>query len=134
MTIALLREHSTPDGTLGRLSVNGLFLCYSLEPDEDRAAHPAIPAGTYQLGVRLSPKFGHVVPIVLDVPGRSLIEVHPGNRDIDTDGCILLGMSRDGETLGQSRAACALFQHTIAGPIARGEDVTLTIQEPKEAA
>lgn len=130
MILTLDREGSTPTGTIGRISIAGVFLCFSLEPDEDRAVHPAIPAASYRLGVRPSPKFGRMVPVVLDVPGRSCIEIHPGNTDADTDGCILLGMSRSGETLGQSRAACELFQSRIAGPLARTEPVTLVIQEP----
>ena len=129
MTIDLVRDGTTTDGTTGRLAVNGVFLCYTLEPDEDRAAHPAIPVGTYPVTIYHSPKFGRMVPLIEHVPGRAFIEIHPGNTDIDTDGCILLGTARAGETVEHSRAACDLLQSTIAGPIAHGEPVTLTVTE-----
>lgn len=128
MLLDLEREASTSNGTIGQLSADGVFLCWTLEPDEDRPQHPAIPAGTYAVVVTYSPRFGRQLPLV-EVPGRAGIRVHPGNTDEDTEGCILLGTARDGETVRNSRAACQLFQSTIAGPLARGEDVMLTVTD-----
>lgn len=129
MMLTLDRDGTTRDGTTGKLAVNGVFLCYTLEPDEDRPAHPAIPAGTYPVGLYRSPKFGRMVPLIANVPCRAFIEIHPGNSEIDTDGCILLGTARNGETVLNSRAACELLQAKIAPVVAAGGDVTLTITE-----
>ena len=52
---------------------------------------PAVPVGTYTCQRRLSPKFGFDVFELLNVPGHSYIEIHIGNYNKDTDGCILLG-------------------------------------------
>ncbi len=129
MMIDLLRDSSGEEGTLGRLSVDGVFVCYSLEPDEDRPQHPAIPCGTYQVIVNYSQRFGRRLPLIVDVPDRSGIRVHPGNTDDDTEGCILLGTNRRGFVLEQSRAACELFQSKIALPLASGERVTITVRD-----
>lgn len=127
MRIDVERSASTPDGTPGRLSVDGVFLVYTLEPP-DAGPHPDIPAGTYKVTVYPSPKFKRMVPQVVGVPGRAYIEIHPGNTDVDTEGCILLGTARQGTTLINSRAACELFQSKIALPLAKGETVSITLR------
>jgi len=129
MQFLLTRVSSGPDGTLGELSLNERWFCYSLEPDEDRVNHPAIPLGTYKVIVTMSARFGRVLPLVIGVPGRSGIRIHPGNFEHDTDGCILLGMEHVGPVLKHSRAACELFQSTIAPLLARDEQVTIQIVE-----
>jgi len=134
MTLQLIRESSTAQGTLGRLLVNGRFGFFTLEPDEDRAAHPAIPLGTYQVVVTPSIRFKRMLPLVIGVPGRNGIRIHPGNVADDTDGCILLGMSQTADSVQSSRAACELFQSAIAPALARDEPVTLTITEARPVA
>lgn len=76
-----------------------------------------------------SPKFKRMVPLVTGVPGRAFIEIHPGNSDVDTEGCILLGTSRQGSLLLNSRAAVEMFQSKIALPLAKQETVSLTIKD-----
>lgn len=129
MTIELDREPSTPTGTMGRVSIDGVFLVYSLEPPEDRSVYPAIPAGTYGVTVTNSPRFGRMLPLLTGIPDRFGVRVHPGNTDQDTEGCLLLGVARQGETLINSRIACEMFQSKIALPLAKGEPVTITIKD-----
>lgn len=129
MTVEIDREPSTESGTIGRLSVDGAFLCYSLEPAEDRKVYPAIPAGTYGIRMYPSPKFGRMVPLITGVQGRQFIEIHPGNTDKDTEGCVLLGTAHDGETVTNSRVAVEMFQSKIAFPLANHQSVTLTIKD-----
>lgn len=86
------------DCTVGRLYIDGVMKCFTME-DEIRAVkvkgETAIPYGTYELGMRYSPKFtprhGHEMLWVKNVPGFEYILIHPGNTDDDTDGCLLLG-------------------------------------------
>ena len=54
----------------------------------------AIPVGDYKLIIDFSQKFQHEMPHVLDVPGFTGIRIHKGNAPEDTEGCILVGMSR----------------------------------------
>lgn len=57
----------------------------------------AIPAGTYPLALRHSPKFskahGHEMIWIKDVPGFEFILIHTGNTDADTEGCYIVGSS-----------------------------------------
>lgn len=80
-------------GTL-HLAATPRPLCVTLEntwaDNEPRVS--CIPEGEYRLHLmHESPKYG-VVPKVLEVPARSHILFHAGNRARDTLGCVLLGL------------------------------------------
>lgn len=89
--------------TIGHLIIDGVKFYYTLE-DKVREVigkpvsewkikgETAIPQGRYKLSIVWSPKHGYMVPLVNDVPGFSAIEIHPGNTDRDTEGCLLLGL------------------------------------------
>jgi len=66
----------------------------------------AIPAGTYDVMMTMSQRFGRLLPLVVDVPGFSGIRFHPGNKSTDTRGCILPGREHDAGTVWQSLIAC----------------------------
>lgn len=129
MNVTLTRLSSGPDGTLGELQINGAFQCYTMEPDEDRENHPAIPCGTYKVIVTPSVRFKRLLPLVIGVKGRTGIRIHPGNTQGDTDGCILLGTTRTLTAVQNSRLACELFQSAIAPCLVKDETVTLQIVE-----
>lgn len=86
------------DCTVGRLYIDGVMKCFTME-DEMRAVkvkgETAIPYGTYELGMRyspkFSPKFSHEMLWVKNVPNFEYVLIHWGNTDDDTDGCLLLG-------------------------------------------
>jgi hypothetical protein len=96
MDIILKRTTFTEHSTIGEMYVDGVFECYTLE-DRTRAPgvkipkETAIPYGRYQLVLDYSPKYKRIYPHILDVPMFTGIRIHPGNTDIDTEGCILLG-------------------------------------------
>jgi len=79
-------------GTL-HLAATPRPLCVTLE-NAWRVTEPGVscmPEGEYELHrVHESPNDG-VVPKVREVPGRSHILFHAGNRARDTLGCVLLG-------------------------------------------
>ena len=137
MTLLLRRRPQTDGATLGELYVDGVFECFALEPDDD-GPHPAIPVGRYEVIITKSVRFGRMLPLVVGVPGRTGIRVHPGNTSADTDGCILLGTAHTGDVLHHSRIAVEDVQAKLARPLAHGEPVWLTIEPmgltaPKEA-
>jgi hypothetical protein len=72
-----------------------LFRCVTVElPWKDNQVRiSCIPAGTYKVVPRRSPKYGEHLHI-LDVPGRSLILIHQANYVHQLLGCIAVGQSR----------------------------------------
>ena len=105
----LRRVDATSIRTIGELSVDGTWLCYTLE-DAIREGpkvpgETAIPAGRYQIRVTYSQRFKAVLPLLVDVPGFEGIRIHAGNTAEDTEGCILVGMIRDQHRVLQSRLA-----------------------------
>lgn len=125
------------DYTLSRVSIDGFFQCYSIE-DEIRnvklKGETCIPAGTYKVEKRYSPKFspktGHEMLWVKDVPGFQYILIHTGNTDDDTEGCLVVG-DRIGHLNGQravldSKIAYYKLYEKITKAMDKGEDVTIT--------
>lgn len=108
MEIELLRNKSSAKSTIGRLLINGTFQCWTLE-DVVRPAKidhvTAIPSGRYKVIITESARFKRRLPLLVDVPGFAGIRIHPGNSDVDTDGCILPGTNALVDWVGGSRAA-----------------------------
>jgi hypothetical protein len=128
MILTLVRRPTTDGVTLGELFIDGAFAAFTLEPDDD-GAHPAIPLGRYPVTITRSARFGRMLPLIGDVPGRSGIRIHPGNSVEDTSGCVLLGTTRSASSVGGSRVACEHVQHAIAVALAHHDDVWLTIEQ-----
>lgn len=105
MEILVDRYEESDNGlaTIGKVYLDGVFRYYSLEDKvREIPGHPAsewkvkgetaITQGRYKVTVVWSPKHQCMVPLVNDVPGFSAIEIHWGNTDRDTEGCLLLGL------------------------------------------
>jgi hypothetical protein len=82
---------------MGQLLIDSVQECYTLEP-----VHP-IPAGTYDLTVRFSPRFARLMPHVENVPGHTGILIHWGNFPANTEGCTLVGSILGDNFVGHSR-------------------------------
>ena len=99
--------------TIGHLYVNDdVVFCHILE-DKDRGLQQsdplativrtkvphetAIPYGRYKVKLTLSHRFGIITPEILGVPGYEGIRIHSGNKDTDTEGCLLTGDYREGD-------------------------------------
>ena len=106
LQLSLTRQIVVGDATIGVLTVDGAFQCFTLE-DLGRAEkikhETAIPTGTYPLSLTESPRFsdsyekrglGRLVPLLVNVKDYEGVRIHIGNTAKDTDGCILVGYWR----------------------------------------
>lgn len=131
MKLTLIRKQSSASCTQGELLLDGVHECYTLE-DVVRpvkvAGITAIPAGTYKVIVTMSPRFGRLLPLLVDVPGFSGVRIHPGNTSADTEGCILVGDVPALDFLGRSRVAFdRLFAKLNTASIA-GEQISIEVK------
>jgi hypothetical protein len=90
MELDLARGQPTAKSIPGELFVGGVHAAYTLERPE-----VAIPAGKYQITLYPSPHFHRLMPLLNDVPGRADILIHWGNFPENSDGCLLVGETRD---------------------------------------
>ena len=125
MKVVVERKWKKKDYTIGRVFVDGVQFCNSLE-DTDRGlsqdmslvwikAHKifgktAIPTGHYIVKMTHSPKYGRVMPEILNVKGYEGVRIHSGNSAEDTLGCILLGKNTKPGWISDSRATCQKFE------------------------
>ena len=90
--LTLIRDVKGDKAILGKLYLNGAFVCYTLEN-----AAKAIPCGVYLVQNSKSPKFKRELPLLWNsgVPSSRGIRIHRGNTANDSQGCILVGMGRN---------------------------------------
>ena len=115
----LVRYQFSPRSTIGKLSLNGVFECYTLELVSDGKNTPdqsAIPEGTYPVIERWSNHFGRNVLGLLSVPGRTDIEIHIGNTPSDIKGCIVVGQNAATDFVGNSTTAFAALMSKFYMP------------------
>jgi hypothetical protein len=127
MLITVKRLYKTENSTIGELLVDGLFECFTLEDKEREVkikGETAIPKGTYKVIINESNRFKRQLPLLLNVPNFEGVRIHSGNSNHDTEGCILVGQSRNKNYIGQSRKAFEkLFKK-----MQKAKDITIDIQ------
>ena len=130
MKLILKRKHKTSNSTIGELSIDGKFECYTLEDVEREKkiyGKTAIPKGTYEIVMTMSNRFKIVLPLLLNVPNFEGVRVHVGNYPKDTEGCILLGQTRSIDFIGNSKMAVVKFLQKLKVGLNNGK-VYLTIE------
>lgn len=130
MKIEVEREPSASGCTIGTMRVNGAFECHTLEDQvrgEKIFGETAIPAGTYSVVISFSPHFQRDLPLLVGVPGFEGVRIHPGNSAADTEGCILVGTSRTGASVGNSRVAFNALYAKIKDARDRHEGIWITV-------
>jgi hypothetical protein len=142
--LLLQRLPSTDDATLGGLSIDARFCCFTCEDEPREVKVPGetrIPSGTYSLALRsegaLHAKYLARFPVehrgmlwLQDVPGFEWIYIHIGNSDDDTLGCILVADTANAEgTLARSEQAYRRLYGQVANAILAGEPVTITVED-----
>ncbi len=146
MKIELKRIARKETYTVGRLSIDGRYVCDTLE-DKDRDqnrngcfdgaekkvyAQTAIPNGTYRVTLEHSPKFsprygGRKVPYLHDVPHFEGILIHTGNTADDSAGCILVGTNSATGRVSGSLMAFNKLLPMLEQATARKEEITITV-------
>jgi hypothetical protein len=126
MVITIKRLYKTETSTIGELLVNGIWECFTLEDTERKIkikGETAIPKGTYRVIINESNRFKRLLPLLINVPNFEGVRIHSGNSNHDTEGCILVGQTRNKNYIGQSRKAFEkLFKK-----MQTAKDITLTI-------
>ncbi|EOJ1478632.1 DUF5675 family protein, partial [Campylobacter jejuni] len=128
MKITINRRYTGKTCVIGKFKVLDdeekiLFECFSLEEDKEgleSGKDLRIPEGNYNLKRHSPSRFENTLRSITkkdddtminvyndDVPSSRAILIHWGNTDKDTQGCILLGLTKDNnnESVGQSRQA-----------------------------
>lgn len=98
MEIRVDRKYKKTDYTIGKMYVDGVYFCDTLEDtvrDSKIAGITAIPSGVYRVELTYSPKFKRDLPLICDVPHFTGIRIHRGNTPEDTSGCILVGENKE---------------------------------------
>ena len=139
--------------TIGRLYIDGIYYCNTLE-DRDRglkqtdpptyiasrkvAGETAIPKGTYGVAMNVtSPKYAGVawyynfcrgkMPRLLAVPGFDGILIHPGSDALSTRGCLLVGKNTKVGKLTESKACFQEVYKLMKAAADKGETITIEI-------
>lgn len=104
-----LERECLEERTLGKLYINREFFCSTIEDkyrdlskEKKVYGETCIPFGTYKVIINMSPKYGRLMPRLLDVPHFDGILIHSGNTEQDSAGCILVG-KRSGQKVINSR-------------------------------
>lgn len=104
-----LERECLEERTLGKLYINNEFFCDTIEDkyrdlskEKKVYGETCIPFGTYKVIINMSPKYGRLMPRLLDVPHFEGILIHSGNTEQDSAGCLICG-KRSGQKVINSR-------------------------------
>ena len=153
MKLTLKRIFKGPRYTIGKLFINGVYECDTLE-DQDRGLTSqmsleeikakkvygvtAIPTGTYSINMTtVSPKFKDrawakpykgILPRLENVKGYEGVLIHVGNKAEDTLGCILVGENKVKGQVINSTATFYELMTVLLKAQSAGEVIELTIE------
>lgn len=153
MEVKVKRIARRDNYTIGKMYVNGEYVCDSLE-DTDRGltskmsvaqisgmkvhGETAIPTGRYLVDMKtVSPRFGGRaqykfckgrLPRLCNVPGYQGVLIHIGNTAKDTEGCILVGENKEKGKVLNSTATFRKLYATLKAADERGEQIWITIE------
>jgi hypothetical protein len=119
MKLKLFRVILTDKTTIGKLFIDGVFFCYTLE-DAVRPkgvkikGQTAICSGLHSLTLGWSPRFKQLMPYIYNQIDFNTIDdghgavfkgvrIHWGNYAKDTEGCILVGSTKSKDFIGNSK-------------------------------
>ena len=155
MELILDRKYKKTTYCIGRLYVDGKFICNTIE-DRDRhltqdmpleqikkikvAALTAIPTGTYKIRMDvISPKYslkpwyltnchGARVPRLVDVKGWDGVLIHTGNTEKDSSGCIIVGINDVPGMVTKSKDTFLKLYNMMYAAYRKGEPIKIIIR------
>jgi hypothetical protein len=134
-TFIVQRHQATSESVTGELAIDSTHECYTLEPPYagPMVKPRCIPAGTYDLTVRFSPRFARMMPHVENVPGFEGVLIHWGNFPKDTDACTLVGEIVEENFVGKSMVEFNLLFQKILDAVNSGPQVITYLDAPMMA-
>lgn len=154
MEVLVYRKYKKPDYTVGRMSIDGTFICNTME-DVDRGLDDgmqdwkirnkkipnvtAIPTGRYKIDMdTVSPKFSKYpfymevcdgkLPRIKNVRGFDGILIHCGVDHSNSSGCILVGMNTQVGKLTDSKETFKKIYALMKEAHDNGETIYITIE------
>jgi hypothetical protein len=154
MEIVVYRKYKKTDYTVGRLSIDGVTICNTME-DVDRGLDDgmpdwkirnkkipnvtAIPTGRYEVEMNVvSPRFSKYpfymevcqgkLPRLKNVKGFDGILLHCGVDHSNSSGCILLGLNKQKGKLTDSKETFKKVYTLMKQAHSRGETIYITIE------
>ena len=89
-TFELIRRNRSGKAVNGQIRLSR-WVGDKLQFDSLENADYLITAGTYEVKLTHSPRFGKKLPLLMNVPGRTGIRIHTGSKPEHSKGCILVG-------------------------------------------
>lgn len=143
MEILLIRENFTDEYTEGKMFIDGVYTCDTIE-DCDRGLNidmsedeilkkkvygkTAIPVGWYKIIIDYSNKYGKMLIHILDVKGFDGIRMHSLNEASQSLGCIGPGVKTSPGWVSKSRDTYKIIHSKVEEALNRGEEVFITIE------
>jgi hypothetical protein len=132
MFLNLIRDTNTSKTTTGKLYIDGIYQCDTLEDvlrstGEKVYGETAIPSGEYEVVINFSTKYQRPMIQLLDVPMFQGIRIHSGNKAEDTEGCILVGTRKGIDWLTNSVKAYTPLFDKINKAFEANDKITIKI-------
>ena len=154
MEILVDRKYRKDSYTVGRLSIDGTFICNTME-DADRGLDDgmpdwmirnkkipnvtAIPTGRYEVDMStVSPRFSQKqfymdvcqgkLPRLNNVKGFDGVLIHTGNDETHSSGCLLVGLNKVKGKLTDSKETFKKVYALMKEAHSRGEAIYITIE------
>lgn len=147
MEMRVIRKWFSTKSTIGELYIDDVFSCYTLE-DVARPlgvkiyGETAIPTGKYKVDITHSNRYKKPLPLIYNTSDFAVedgygvrftgIRIHPGNTDKDTHGCLLPGLTKGKDLVGNSRDAFEEVMDLIEAAINLGEEVIIEYSNQQE--
>ncbi len=145
--LEILRKYFKETYTIGRFSVDGKYLCDTLE-DKVRELHDinhdgdfddpsegkvygetAIPCGRYPVLFSYSLKLKRSLPWITNVPGFTGIRIHGGKNAQWSAGCPLVGENKKPGELENYKFWETTISKIVRDSINKGNKVFITIKQ-----
>lgn len=122
LILTLTRDPAVDNSLFGRLYIDGVFECFTVENNTLR-----LKEGTYPVVLTESPRLKYICPELLNTEPRSGIRIHIANYARELEGCIAPGKEKTPEMVCHSGAAFReLFEKLLIAQ-SKDEPVQITI-------